>query len=425
MIEQVTNVFYRALVLLLLFINGIMVQQTKLYHPKSFTNYTYNRFVNQFIDKYNFGINKHFRYKRNYINYCFSRRKKQNVKLKLEDIRHMLETKGVHLFYTSKRTADVGMFCLDLDCPENKTYDDVYSIALYIIYLFASALSLPSDSFYFEPSTRGKGGHIYLFIDFSFIKRNRANSILSCFASHISNFIENQFPFNPVDGFKGTYSSDRMYTNRGTLAKMPKPASEEAFLKLCTSPVLTLGQIDMIGKSIASKWRESCLTEQHLDSVPASNDLYIYNPIISISQHFDYTPGSKVKNKGNAFDRSREFYQDYFREYYKKYNVKPGKETCRNAYRDSSLSTGAEDAGDVERLDATYDFVDQDFKPELLKTSKYVVGEYLENIRKVITEEQARLIARSRSSYDRKIHYEDIDMASNRILLSQFNKAGR
>ena len=104
MIEQVTNVFYRALVLLLLFINGIMVQQTKLYLPKSFTQYTYNRFVNQFIDKYNFGINKKFKYTRDHINYAFSHRRQNQVKLKLDDISHMLSTAGAHLFYKDKRS---------------------------------------------------------------------------------------------------------------------------------------------------------------------------------------------------------------------------------------------------------------------------------------------------------------------------------
>jgi len=75
MIEQVTNVFYRALCLLLLFINGIMVQKYKkttratLYRPKTHSEYTFNRFMKQFADPYTFGIdNKEHYHTKKYIN---------------------------------------------------------------------------------------------------------------------------------------------------------------------------------------------------------------------------------------------------------------------------------------------------------------------------------------------------------------------
>ena len=473
--------FYRALYLLLLFINGIMGKTYKkttratLYRPKTHSEYTYNRFLKQFRDPYTFGINnkQHYHYK-DYIIQCLTghRWQRNKAKLKFSDVETHYQNKGI-LYYTNHPDNALALYCIDIDPLKDEngnvlsTAADMKQATDYLLTLFPNC--------YYEPSTSGHGVHFYILIDFEHSTIYRTTPTWGSRANHyickdklslsklLKLYINNTYSVK-YDAIKATYSNytySSLYkkyiiSNCGTLCKAPRPTTDTAQV-LYNAPLFPLSYVSnrVIPSLIATLISNSLIdpdtvlsskiAAQEMKAMVKGNSLHssgdslhsclnisgpvapgapaplpppLSSSIISISQHFDNTPSLEVKNEGNAFDRSREFYQDYFREYYKKHNVKPGKETCRQAYRQSSLSTGAEDVGDIERLDATYDFVDQDFKPELLKTSKYVVGEYLEDIKQVITEEQARLIARSRSSYDRKIYYEDIDMATGYYYLN-------
>ena len=57
-------------------------------------------------------------------------------------------------------------------------------------------------------------------------------------------------------------------------------------------------------------------------------------------------------------------------EYWRENSRKPSREECRKYYRNHPASTGEEDIGDICRLNAVYDYVDQWFKPEKVGTGR-------------------------------------------------------
>jgi len=150
------------------------------------------------------------------------------------------------------------------------------------------------------------------------------------------------------------------------------------------------------------------LTEP-LSSLPSTSSL---PGIISMSTHLDSGQDKKGEKVENPNERTVIFGTKYFREYYKKHHKIPSLCEFRRAYRNSPYATGAETEENRKRIKKNYNYLKQGFNPEELNKSKYIVGEYINEIKKCITEEHARIIARSRSSYNRKIYYEDIDMAT-------------
>ena len=135
------------------------VKKDNLYLPKSFSKFTSNRFFKQFIDERNFGINKRFRFTKNYINKCLQIRSYHKDKINLKMEKHI----EAHLFnnetyfYTSNPFSDFGMLAIDLDTTETSTKEDMIEAAEYIVNNFHQGA-------YYETSTSGKGIHIYILI---------------------------------------------------------------------------------------------------------------------------------------------------------------------------------------------------------------------------------------------------------------------
>ena len=217
-----------------------------IYRPKSFTTRTYNLWISQFIDRYNYGYLtednvKKFRFTKQYINECFKSKDPYTIsRIKLTEAMMDDHLKGTATyFYTSKRKSNIALLVIDLDPAENSTFQDIQQAAEYIVNRFHPGA-------YWEISTTGRGIHIYILVDFSGFKRTEANSIISTaqnsYAKLLSQLINSMY-FCKLDQIKGTYSSDMNYKNRGTLCKLPRPQTKDEFFQLTNMPVLTLTDI--------------------------------------------------------------------------------------------------------------------------------------------------------------------------------------
>ena len=71
----------------------------------------------------------------------------------------------------------------------------------------------------------------------------------------------------------------------------------------------------------------------------------------------------------------------------------------------------AEDKGDTGRLEAEWTYIVNGFDPNEINRSKYIVGEYIEPIKEIITsQEQLNILVRANTNYRYKITYEDLDI---------------
>jgi len=121
--------------------------------------------------------------------------------------------------------------------------------------------------------------------------------------------------------------------------------------------------------------------------------------------------GSK---SADPVERSRHICQQYFRNYYKKNNRLPSFDEYRRFYRSHPSSTGEETEKAVRRLQSVYDYCRDDkegFDPQKLKKGLYTVGEFIENLKENISQEELNQIVESETNYGRKVTIEDMDVA--------------
>mgnify|MGYP001431389834 CR=1 FL=1 len=373
----------------------------------------FNKFITQFIDKYNWGwINDDgepsFRYTSEHIK---SVPYKSFVKLRtylrtfhinrttcLKYHLRARDNSDNFVFYTNRIGSDIIMLCGDIDCVEGGTYLDCLEALLYIRERF-------HNNCYFEPSTSSSGIHFYIFIDFSTggfdsYQRDNCNFLIKQYSEALSILINSEY--NCIfDGFKGTYRTGWNLETRGTLGKLPCPQNKDEFSTLCNSPILSC-------EDIKKNWED--IKELNGEGQKEQQDTHRFLSITSMSTAFVSQTNEKGSKSADAFERSRHICQKYCRDYYKIHKILPTLEEFRKYYRNHPSATGDETKIAISRLKDVYKFVIKAFNEELcIREPIYKVGEFIEHIKNNITEEQIKSIIKT-TSYKFNLTYEELDV---------------
>ncbi len=412
-----------------------LIRRSNLYIPKSYSAHTYNRFIKQFIDEFNWGLLTKDKIKRlafttSYINKCWAMQHPYYsdwIKLKLHRhiIPHLMGAETY--FYTSNPFSNVAMFTIDLDANESSTKEDMVKAAEYITKNF-------HENAYYETSTSGEGIHIYIFVDISRFdlsyedrdvindylnKDDKGRGIVS-YSSLLSKIVKLEGFNCKVDKIKGTFSSyvfDQkvgalQIKKRGNLCKLPRPKDEDGFFKLVHTPIQHLTDIeensDIIKNLLIDKFNlrlgdeffplsSDRLTPPYIPSSITSNVLYMNN------QETGENAGLDEMESRNAVKRTISSIQRLAR-YLKRL---PSYEEWHAFYVAHDLNTGSETPARRERFDNCLEFVGKTFDPEKCGLP-YKAGEYLDDIKKLISvEELQELCAKSKT----KITHADLDVA--------------
>ena len=375
----------------------------------------FNEFISLFIDKYNWGwINDDgepsFRYNSEYIKsvpymsfvklrtYFRSPQQNRTTCLKL----HLKARHNGYdfVFYTNRISSDIIMLCGDIDCKDGYSYLDCLEAMLYIKERF-------HNNCYFEPSTSTSGIHFYIFIDFSTggfnsYQRANCNYLINQYSNALSRLINSEYNCT-FDGFKGTYRTGWNLESRGTLGKLPCPQNKEELLALCNSPILSCEDIKKNWELLQELNKERQEEEQQQGT-------HRFLSITSMSTAFVSQTNEQGSKSSDAFERSRHICQKYCRDYYKIHKILPTAEEFRKYYRNHPSATGDETKIAISRLEDVYKYVTSAFDEQLcIKEPIYKVGEFIEQIKKDITEEQIKSIIKT-TSYKFNLTYEELDV---------------
>jgi len=422
-----------------------------LYIPKKFSPHTYNRFIKQFIDVYNYGyLNKDniksFKYSTDCLNASWASHNPRSInyiKLKLHShiIPHL--NNQATYFYTLNPRSSIAMFTIDIDPYPTSSYNDCLNAARYIIQHFHPGA-------YYEPSTSNKGVHIYIFINWdayvgpsgnrltgdniNFLM-NGSSDAYSILLSHLISSLS----FNcKVDKIKGTYPTYKyskkyncyMIANRGSLCKLPRPVSSDQFFNLVHSPILPLSGIydnivsikQVIGSS--GQWDKCCSDSSvtgPVDPSPISSTSSASNILsTTFSRSLDNEPKTKVKKdngkniKNNKCILKIQSNDAPQRTLYsvlllsQKLGRLPTYDEWNSYYEMNNWNTGTETQRRQQRFEETVQYVSRTFDPTI--TSKlYTVGEFLEDIQKRITVEELKSVCQELNMRER-ISYQHLDV---------------
>ena len=367
----------------------------------------YYKFIKQYIDLYNWGwINddkeKSFRYT---TDYSKSALYKSYLKLKqyfrnpskyrntcVKDHLNARNNESHFLFYTNRKNTDIALLCGDIDAIEGHGYSD----CLQALHWIKNTLH---NDIYFEPSTRGNGIHFYILVDFSTfnlcdnLMRDYCNRIIFSYSSILSKYINNEY-YCKFCGFKGTYFQRFEERERGTLGKLPLPLNDTDFNTLINTPVVGYTELN----NNVNRVNELMQGLQH------------NIPITIMCRDFLSLCNKEGSKSLNAFERSRHICQQYFRDYYRNNNKLPSLDDYRRHYRNNPNSTGEETKRAYKRLKIEYEYVYKGFDNSLYPSAIYKVGDFLENIKNEITEEEIKQIIKNKTKYRYKITYSDIDV---------------
>ena len=194
------------------------ITRSNLYIPKKFSPHTYNRFIKQFIDEYNFGYlkkdgTKSWKFSTDHINICWASHNPHSIdriKLKLQShIVPHLQNNATY-FYSLNIHSYVAMYTIDLDANKDSTHKDLLQAAEYIVQSF-------HPNTYYEISTSGSGIHIYIFVDYEGysdssgrkLKPDNINYLMNssqdAYSTYLSKLISSLGYNCKVDQIKGTY----------------------------------------------------------------------------------------------------------------------------------------------------------------------------------------------------------------------------
>ena len=424
----------------------------------------YNRFIKNFMDPYDFGNNKrHFYY--NNRKYKYGNTEKVNQTLtsdnKLLWNRYRVTEREIEfhltaqdksnlLYYTNSPLSNTPLFCFDIDNYDYTTKTDLLKTVEFLSSLF------PNN--YWEYSSSGLGIHFYILLDLSDFTINTEfyNSVLHSLSELLRGYI-NSFCNVKFDGIKADYCSyaftdkNRPYISKcGTLCKLPRPVSLEDYYKLYNIGFSTIDTINKAGKymaSILTFWvklymENSC---HYLSFVVPNYDYFLEwankhdNKKSNNYTHFTFSASSSYypsysssvtgmgatvpkNNKNNdnnginhtiepdANKRSLVYGSKYFRDYYRSNKIKPSPEEFRKSYR-LNAGTGTEDDGDTKRLNECYELINGTFIPDKVKSQGINVGDFIDDIKKLITQEEiTEYIVKKYPKKRDRVSIEDLDV---------------
>lgn len=130
------------------------------------------------------------------------------------------------IFYTSNRSKDRALICIDIDAHQGE--EDAEAVAAWIIKKYFHAA-------YYEPSTGGRGRHLYLCLDIGWdMATEKVNAYLADFGRLLGLLVAAEGFKAGVCGVYGTVTSQRKY---GLLVKLPRPETKEQLERLLAMPV--------------------------------------------------------------------------------------------------------------------------------------------------------------------------------------------
>ena len=391
------------------------------YRPKHFTLRSFNKFMSQGMDKYNYGHinkegNKSFRFSSDHI---YLTPYKSNIKLRekststkfrnvsISDHLGARQSRKSFVFYTANVYSDICILCGDIDPIEGYGYDECLEALLYIKERF-------HPNIYYERSTNGIGIHFYIIIDFSsfshcdikydLFHRYNCNNIISLYSNLLSCLVNSMF-YCKFDSFFGSYSlysfpfSSHKFINRGRLAKLPCPQNENDFNILVNTPILSYSDL---GKN----W--NYMQELLIDYTPEQTEQshcsgkshnLLCRDFISISKNDDYL------RDNSAFTRARHSIQKLAREL----GRVPNYEEWNEYYETNKYNTGEETKNREERFNIIAPYVENTFDIDKIGQI-YKYGDYIDDLMRDITQEQINNIVKNNTSYRYRITYGDLDV---------------
>lgn len=406
---------------------------TKKYNPKRFTPRNFAIWLYEYVDRYNYGIidpktgTPRFAYSSRFIRKCFERRDSGRIKLRLMHIKEHLA--GNYHYYTTRRSSNISLLMIDIDAHEGQ--NDAIDVAYWVIQHY-------HPDAYIEPSSNGEGIHLYFLVDFSYVKRVDAISLIASYASNLAMTIQ-------AEGFKSklccinggyteaSYNNNQYeYNNRSALAKIPCPRSQEAFNQLKSVPIQSVEDIVSNLKYIDSNYMVVGHQCCHIDDIEGNfaDDSEAGNQLCSSSRYtvnnlsttnVDSLP-QEVKKPDQCIQRMHNN-NAYTRTFYSLMILSRSLgriadfEEWHTFYLNKNLHTPDPDENENKvmrerkgRYKRAAKYLQNTFDPGLTGSSSYKVGEFLDAIRRLLTKKDLKNIAKEASMGRSKLYYEDIDI---------------
>jgi len=317
------------------------------------------------------------------------------------------------------------MFTIDLDAPKGRPYkpEDMEKAAKYITDHFHPGA-------YYEPSTLGKGIHMYIFVDVSdYPKLLTTDSPLTRFNMHLVNrFLNNEkhpdrdgWPYHKllaklielkgwdckVDRIKGTYSSHQGFMEygsyhfergcRGTLCKLPRPQTKADFLKLVHTPIQSLTDICTNSGIIERMLIDEYGLELYADTKVKGKSKKTSSAPKTASSKSTSVPSAPLELEPTEAERfhdkdARVRTVATIQHLARKLGRIPDFEEWQQFYLDNNCTDKVESPRRHERFVSCAEFVGQTFNPRTGDSLCYQVGEFLEDVKQRITVEELEKI---------------------------------
>ena len=420
-----------------------------MYTPTSYSIHTYNRYIKQFIDCYNWGCSDEFKtfcFRKDTINDRFASHDPRRIRaMELKRDKHLRPhfDGDATVFYTSNPYSYIAMLTIDIDHVDGANPDECVAAAQLIVeHLHPGA--------YYEPSTGGRGIHLYILLNIEgWIPPPRFTSIrprqfhwlntyldLKAGALHYSSLLNKWIHHKGVnctiDRIKGTYPQywfdvcckARQLINRAQLCKVPRLDTEEKFWRFVQAPIYTMDDIHQ-----NHAWLENALTCSNptlpiiiSDTIAEDNatqDEENETDKNKKAKYPTYTTNNRLGMKGGHGQNIGLCWEDlrsrdavcrtivliqYLARMLKRL---PTYAEWHDFYCRNGLNTGAETPRRPQRFKDCVEFVAATFDPKKCET-RYRVGEFLDDIRTRLSDEDLKQLC---AGFKSKITHEDLDVA--------------
>lgn len=407
-----------------------------LYRPTRLTLRIFNRFISQFIDKYNWGcINddeeKSFRYSQDWINmvryksYIKLREKPRTGKYRDICLQHHLQARQEpdgFVFYTSNSYSDLCLLCGDIDPIPGYGHEECLEALYYIRDRLFPGI-------YWEPSTTGRGIHFYIIIDFStfvphcgnsynLFHRSSCNNIIKKYSQLLSALVDSMF-FCRFEKFCGTYPvysyppSSHIFLERGDLAKLPCPQSDVDISTLSSSPILSYSDLGRNWNYMQELLHDTDCPDNPTNPNPnnpvkttknVSSILYPYNILgrdfENMTKNDEY-----MRDDNSAFIRVRHSIQKLAREL----GRMPLYDEWNEYYEKNRCNTGEEDEQRKKRFEVVSKYVEKQFDPSKIG-GMYHYGDFMDDLLNDIKQEEINRIVEDHTNYRYKLTHQDLDI---------------